>query len=125
MPVYAKGKVAGVEVVWNKFTSKEVLEAYGELFGAYEGPTLASADVKLTLENLPTAVANALRRVLCDEMIGYHLDFQNFSLETTEVYMLPQFVRTKINTIPLNSSIQDWSQYRFSLDITNTTTATI
>lgn len=125
MSIYAKGKVAGVEVVWNNFTSKEVLEAFGELFGAHEGPTLASADVKLILENLPTPVANALRRELCDEMIGYHLDFQKFSLETTEVYMLPQFVRTKINTIPLNSSIQDWSQYQFSLDITNTTTSTI
>jgi len=123
--VYSKGKVAGIEVVWNKLTDKDVLNAYGELFGAFEGPTLASAEFRLTLENLPTAVANAIRRVLCDEMVGHHLDFQNFSLESTEVYMLPQFVRTKINTIPLNASIQDWTKYRFSLDRTNTTTSTI
>ena len=123
--IYSKGEVASIEVVWNKITDRGVLGAYGELFGAFEGPTLASAEFKLTVENLPTVVANAIRRVLCDEMIGHHLDFQKFSLESTEVYMLPQFVRTKINTIPLNASVQDWTQYKFSLDRTNTTASTI
>lgn len=81
-----------------------------ELFGLKQFP-FSEADVTVELHGVPTAVVNALRRAVTDEILGYALQvpappegggFQADS--TTELFMLPQFVNQRIELMVLHQS---------------------
>ena len=86
---------------------------------------LAPSNVELELKGVPTAVVNALRRVLLDEMRGHCLQVADGgfdSEETTEVFMLPQMLRERIAGMPLWARVpaETAAALRLRLDVTNT-----
>lgn len=87
---------------------------------------LAKERVAIELNGVPTAVANALRRVVTDEMRGQCLDFSHESFDyaaTTDPHMDEHFVRLRIKTIPLRPQIPEdiVKQCKYTLYAENTT----
>lgn len=73
-----------------------------ELFGCVL--PLCTADATVELRGVPTAVVNALRRVVIDETTGYALQVADGGFRadrTTELFMLPQMVNPRIELMPL------------------------
>ena len=71
-----------------------------ELFGCTL--PLCTADATVELRGVPTAVVNALRRVIIDEITGYALQVDGFRADrTSELFMLPQMVIPRIELMPL------------------------
>lgn len=101
-----------------------------ELFGIGELP-LSEAEATVELRGVPTAVVNALRRVVTDEMVGYALKVSEngFKAErTTELYMLPQFVNQRIELMPLlqrPAAEAAARNLRIELNMTNTSASAI
>jgi DNA-directed RNA polymerase subunit L len=103
-----------------------------ELFGLDRLP-IAQTDVTVELGGVPTAVVNALRRTLVDEMPGYALaagdaaETRAAYAETTDVYMLPEFCEGRINSIPLVQQLAPElvRDLRFDIDVENQTQAPI
>lgn len=100
------------------------LAALRELFHLERLP-LAPARVEVEIEGVPTAVVNALRRTVLDEMPGRALQVppDGFDTEaTTEEFMLPQFVSGRIAFIPLRPQVplETVRHLRLELDATNT-----
>ena len=74
-----------------------------EIFGLKEMP-LGETDVALELRGVPTAVVNGIRRAITDEITGYafKVPADGFRADqTTDVFMLPQFVNQRIEMTPL------------------------
>jgi DNA-directed RNA polymerase subunit L len=97
------------------------------MFGIARLP-LAEAQVELELKGVSTAVVNALRRTVCDEMLGYCLQVAptpEDAVLTTEQFMLPQFYNQRISLIPLRPQIppEVVSSLELGLDVTNRGTA--
>lgn len=100
-----------------------------ELFHITRLP-LAESRVEIELKGVPTAVVNALRRVVTDEMPGRSLQVPADGFvteETTDLFMLPQFVVGRINQIPLRPQIPAdiVNNLRLSLDVTNRGASTL
>jgi DNA-directed RNA polymerase subunit L len=121
--------VVSVTVARGGFTAAEVPELR-ELFGLERLP-LAPARVSIELDGVPTAVVNALRRTVTDEMIGHALQavpdgdtggLSGASPLTTDLFMLPQFVNARIAQIRLRPQIPAdvVANLRLKLDVTNT-----
>ena len=71
-----------------------------ELFGCKL--PLCTANATVELRGVPTAVVNALRRVIIDEITGYALQVDGFRTDrTSELFMLPQMVIPRIELMPL------------------------
>jgi hypothetical protein len=97
--------------------------ALEEIFGLKALP-LAPTYFELELRGVPTAVVNALRRTLMDEMPGKALivPTEGFDIHaTTEKMMLPQMVEERIKLICLRSQFDPAiaARTRFSLDVHN------
>ncbi len=105
--------------------SAESVPALKKMFALDELP-LGPSNVSFELHDVPTAVANAIRRVLTDEMPAraLHVPADGFDTEqTTEQYMLPQFVNERIGLLPLRLQIPDdiASELELELDVKNPT----
>lgn len=113
--------VAGIrieKIVVN--AEKELLELAG-----LKALPFISVRVEVELRGVPTAVANALRRVLCDEMRGRCLIAEKppTTSGTTDPFMLDQFVQNRISMIGLRARIPDdiVRTVRFAIDVRNDT----
>lgn len=123
-----KPTVVRVNVNRQVIESRDVPEL-SELFNLNKLP-LGPSNVEIELKNVPTAVVNGLRRVVTDELPGYALSVpaDGFDIEqTTDVYMLPQFVNKRISLLALRTQISDKiiSTLRLKLDVSNTSTAVL
>lgn len=118
----SKVEVVGVKVTRHEITAADVPELR-TLFRIDRLP-LAQAHFEVEIKGVPTAVINALRRTLIDEMPGHALkvpaDGFNNKL-TTEVFMLPQFVNTRIACIRLPPQIppEIIANLRLKLNVSN------
>lgn len=117
----ASAKVVRVQVTRSELTATNVPELY-ELFHLERLP-LAPSRVEIELQNVPTAVVNAFRRVITDEMPGLALSVPaDASTElTTELTMLPQFVNNRIAGLRLRPQIPAdvAASLRLRLDVVN------
>lgn len=90
-------------------------------------PTLpfVGAAVTIEIKGVPTAVPNALRRVLCDEMRGRCLVASKAPTTSgsTDPFMMDQFVQNRISMIALRARISDEisRSVRFAIDVRNDT----
>ena len=94
-----------------------------KLFGIDRLP-FAPARVEFELKGVPTAVSNALRRAMTDEMPGYRLQVAEGGFDfaqTTDPFALAPFVRTRIEAIPLAARIppKDAAGHKYTLDVSN------
>lgn len=86
---------------------------------------LARERVLVELDGVPTAVANALRRTLKDELRGRCLTFDGPDLDregTTDPFMADEdFVRTRVRMIPLRPQVAEAvvAGLRLALDVEN------
>lgn len=109
------------------------------MFGIERLP-LAPARVEMTLDGVPTAVVNAIRRVVVDEMPGLCLQAPPIGAvradgaptgwdydATTEKFMLPHFVLQRLAAVPLTVQIppEQVRDLRWDLDVTNRTTGVL
>lgn len=88
------------------------------------GLPLCNTDVKFELLGSPTAVINAIRRVVTDEMTGYAMYVPNDGFDIgSDEFMLPQFVNQRISLIPLRYNVgDDFTTYKYKLYVVNDTT---
>ena len=123
----ARAQMSAAEVVRVKIARHEITAAkvpeLRELFGLERLP-LAQARVEVELKGVPTAVVNALRRVLIDEMPGRALKVppDGFNVElTTDSFTLPQFVNDRIACLRLPPQIAPdvVANLRLKLDVSN------
>lgn len=115
-------EVVHVDITRQEITAHNVPELR-ELFRLERLP-LAPANIKIELKGVPTAVVNALRRVVIDEMPGHALEMPpgGFNNElTTDPFMLPQFVGGRIACIRLRPQIPAdiIAGLRLKLDVSN------
>lgn len=88
-------------------------------------PTLPfiSVSVEIEIKGVPTAMANALRRVLCDEMKGRCLTVGKppSASGTTDPFMIDQFTMNRISMIALRARVSDdiVRTIRFAVHVTN------
>lgn len=100
-----------VEVVKIDIARRELLARdvpkLKEIFDIDKLP-MATARVAMEMKGIPTAMVNAFRRTLTDEMIGHTLQISDDgwnTQETTELFMLPHFVGMRISSIRLKCQI--------------------
>jgi DNA-directed RNA polymerase subunit L len=95
-----------------------------ELTGLPSLPFVSVA-VEIEIKGVPTAVPNALRRVLCDELRGRALicDKPPSTTGSTDPFMMDQFVMNRISMIALRARIPDniVRGVRFAVDVRNDT----
>jgi len=116
-------EVVRVEVSRHEITAEDVPELQ-ELFRIDRLP-LAQAQVTIELKGIPTAVVNAIRRAVTDEMPGRALQVPPGGFDTkltTDQFMLPHFVNMRIALLPLRTQIPTSvvDQLRLRLNVTNT-----
>ena len=104
----------------------DIVEALAAIAGRSFRLPLAKEKVTVELGGVPTAVANALRRAVKDEIRGQCLTFdaEEFDREsTTDPFMEEDFVRTRIRMMPLCPQISETlvSGLRFALNAVNDT----
>ena len=117
-------EVVSVTAARAELTSKAVPELW-ELFRLERLP-LAPARVEIELRGVPTAVANALRRTVVDEMVGAALKTppEGFDTElSTDGFVLPQFICGRLSCLRLRPQIPAavTAALRLKLDVTNRT----
>jgi hypothetical protein len=114
----------------HKTAGAEIAAAIAEIMpGARPAQALPLAKERLLVEidGVPTAVANALRRTLKDELRGRCLTFDGGDLDreaTTDPFMADEdFVRTRVRMIPLRPQVSEAlvKTLRFALDAENHT----
>ena len=125
---------SNVEVLSVNIVRQEIKPEYRKLL-SYAKPglidlPLAKERISIEIKGVPTAVANAIRRVMCDEMEGHRLAFRDDTYvieKTTDPFMINQFVRGQITRIPLRPCIPDGiiKEVRWGLDIKNGTTGVL
>ena len=104
-----------------EITSKQIPDIK-KIIGVDKLP-LANTYVNIEIKGIPTAYINAFRRTSIDEMPGYALQVpQDMDWkDTTDEFMLPQFVIQRISLIPLKPNLgSDFSKIVFDLIIENT-----
>lgn len=116
--------VAALRMERHQLTRAQVPELW-DLYRMEQLP-LRPTKIELELQGVPTAVANALRRAVLDEMEGRALQVPEggFNVaETTERFMLPQFVNKRISLLPLGLQIspETVATLRLRLDSINET----
>lgn len=117
----------------HKTAGKELTEAVKELmpFNNHGGLPLARENIIMEIDGVPTAVVNALRRTIHDELKGKCLTFDKNDFgrkETTDPFMADEdFIRTRIRMIPLRPQISESliKNLKFNLDAQNQTSNTI
>jgi DNA-directed RNA polymerase subunit L len=85
---------------------------------------LSNTYVSIEIKGIPTAYINAFRRTSIDEMTGYALQIPTDMDwgETTDEFMLPQFVSQRISLIPLKNNLtSDYNKILFNLIVENNT----
>lgn len=110
------------------YTIPEIAAAIDKLMGIkkFKLP-LAAEYVEAILDNVDVSVFNALRRTLCDEMIGHCLTFDHndfiFDILTDYFMADEDFVRGRLRNIKLipHLSKEMIKTLRFSLNVHNTT----
>jgi DNA-directed RNA polymerase subunit L len=118
----SNAEVVRVTIERNELTAEKV-PALRDLFRLERLP-LAESHVEIEIRGVSTAVVNALRRVVTDEMPGYALQVpvDGFDAsETSEVFMLPQFTNQRIALLPLRGQIPAdvVEKLRLELDVAN------
>lgn len=107
----------------DEITDEHVLGVFRELFPGFTALPLCPERFELVIDGVPTAVANALRRTLIDEMPGHRLTVPREGYICDDEYMIYQYVVTyRMMLIPLrpNISPEAIETLRFSLHVTNT-----
>lgn len=105
----------------------DISEALAAITGSRSfRPPLIKERIAVELAGVPTAVANALRRAVKEEIRGRCLTFdaEGFDREgTTDPFMEDEFVRTRLRMIPLRPQISEAQVkgLRFALDAENDT----
>lgn len=122
MSVKEQVRVISVDITRKEITSDDIPELL-EIYRLTKLP-LAPTHVSIEIMGVPSAVVNALRRVVLDEMPGYALKvpIDGFSTElTTECFMIPQFVNNRISLLRLRPQIpaEVIAKLRLKLDISN------
>lgn len=121
--------MSSIKLVSIKFNRKEIsnkiIPNIKKIIGIDRLP-LANTYVSIEIKGISTAYINAFRRVSIDEMTGYSLqvpvdmDWK----DTTDEFMLPQFVIQRISMIPLKINIgNDFSKITFDLIVKNDTSS--
>lgn len=120
--------MTSVELVSIKLNRKEISDKnipdIKKIIGINYLP-LSNTYVSIEIKGISTAYINAFRRTSIDEMTGYALqvpvdmDWR----DTTDEFMLPQFVIQRISLIPLKLNLgDDFNKITFDLNIENTST---
>lgn len=129
-PASPTGKTGGQTVEVPRLSIRTIaVDAEDELRELTGLPTLpfVSAAVEIEIKGVPTAVPNALRRVLCDEMRGRCLIAPKAPTTSgsTDPFMMDQFVQNRISMIALRARISDEiiRNVRFAIDVRNDTTS--
>ena len=114
--------MTSVELVSFKLDRKEISnKLFKEIIGIDTLP-LANTYVEIIIKNIPTAYINAFRRVSIDELTGYALQIPTNVSNTTDEFMLPQFINQRISLIPLKINVgNDYGNIKFNLIVTNDT----
>lgn len=115
-----------IDLISIKCNRKEVLiPSMKKIIGIDKLP-LANTYVSIEIKGISTAYINAFRRTSIDEIIGYALqvpvdmDWR----DTTDEFMLPQFVVQRISMIPLKLNLGiDFGKITFDLIAENNTTS--
>lgn len=100
-----------------KDISKKNIPDIKKIIGVDKLP-LCNTYVSIEIKGIPTAYINAFRRTSIDEMTGYSLQVPGDMdwKDTTDEFMLPQFVNQRISMIPLKINIgNDFSKITFEL----------
>jgi len=104
----------------------EVAEALASVHPGLKRLPLARTELSLELRGVSAAIANGLRRVPIDELLGYHLDFDRPDFDrgaTTDAHMSNDtYVRERLNNVPLRPQISREliQNLRFALHVENT-----
>jgi DNA-directed RNA polymerase subunit L len=118
-----RAEVVRVTLTRAEAVTAERVPALRELFGIDRLP-FATTTAEIEIRGVGTAVVNALRRALTDEMEGHALQVAPGGFDTaatTDPLMLPQFVNQRIALVPLPAQIPDEvvANLRLRLDVTN------
>lgn len=84
---------------------------------------LVNTYVSIEINEISLAFINAFRRTSLDELMGYSLQvpFDMDWKNTTDEFMLPQFVVQRISLIPLKPNLSsDFNSIKFDLNVKNT-----
>jgi DNA-directed RNA polymerase subunit L len=116
-------EVTSVKIARSEINADAIPELR-ELFQLDRLP-LGESRVVIELKGVPTAVVNALRRVVTDEIQGKALRVPENGFDTaltTELFMLPQFVNDRIAGLPLRPQIpaEMVDELQLQLDVANT-----
>jgi len=110
-----------------KSISNKIIPDIKKIIGIDQLP-LANTYVSIEIKGIPTAYINAFRRTSIDEILGYALQIptdMNWN-ETTDEFMLPQFIIQRISLIPLKLNIgTDYNKLLFDLIVENTGTSVL
>ena len=84
-----------------------------------DGLPIGYDKIRLEIKNTSTAIVNGLRRTMLDELEGFRLDGGKYSMETTDRYMVPEFVCPRISALPLRQDMDPDMQLNMSLEVRN------
>ena len=84
-------------------------------------PIRTKHSVDFTVSNASSALANALRRCLIEELPVKALDVDQTSISTNDAFILPDVIQTAINQLPLLQDCSDADIANATLNITNNT----
>lgn len=119
----ASVKLVSIKITRNEISNKNIPDIK-KIIGIDKLP-LANTYVSIEIKGIPTAYINAFRRTSIDEIIGYSLQIPNDMdwKETTDEFMLPQFISQRISLIPLKLNLgNDYNKIIFDLIAENTGT---
>lgn len=111
-----------VKLVSLTLTRREIKVKHMEkIIGISELPLL-NTYVTMEIKGIPTAYINAFRRTSIDELQGYALQvpIENDWKDTSDMFMLPQFVVQRISLIPLKNTLNiDINSIKYELVMEN------
>lgn len=88
-------------------------------FEKYLPKVLFSEQYSFDLDNVNNAIANGIRRVLCNELPGLALWFETDNLSTDNPFSIANMIQNRIRLIPINQSVS--SDAVFELNAVNNT----
>lgn len=115
-------QVVRVDASRHELTAAAVPELR-ELFGLDRLP-MAPTEFRIEIKGVPTAVVNAFRRTVTDEMPGLALTVPTGGFDTgltTDLFLIPQYVNGRISNLRLRPQIPAGvvAGLRLSLDVSN------
>jgi len=116
--------VVSFKIVRRELTSDDVPDLK-TIFHISKLP-LAPSYIELELKDVPTALVNAMRRVITDELMSHTLQVPDGGFSTaltTDKFMLPQFVNSRIARLRLCRYLSDSvvKNLKLDLDVMNPT----